>query len=331
MLIGFGCISFLENLQFGIFPEIILTYNAFVEDYPYMSEFISSKSGLNTFIILFFVILGMIALTIYIKDKIVIIKHMSLSNTLSPYNKESFKEYSVIEKEIDLSICMEKKRIKEAIKTQDDKIKEIKNTSKNKELMYYGVAHSPLIFRAGFQIGDERNVRLFHKKRNGKSTFEELADNDEYRIKFDEATIIGNNDVKEVLVVIETSLKINRDSLRIFYEKDLNAILAIGLENEHMYDFDNMDSYAVMQRMRKHILQYVRKYTQENNIERIHMVLSTSSAFTFYLAQAFSSNHDPEIIVYHYDSNSKEKYPWGISNIADAENAIVYLKKSQTI
>ena len=331
ILISIGYKSLLDNIQFGIFSEILLTYNAFVEDYPYISEFVSSKSGFNTLMVALAVTFSIKVISLYIKDKLVIIKHTSFSNTLSPYNKENFKNYKVTEKKIDLSTYIDRNQIKEAIKIQDNKIKEIKDSSKNTELIYYGISHTPLIFRAGFQIGDERNVRLLHKKRNGTSVFEEIEQSEDYRLEYKKFANYLNRASKELLIVIATSLKITGESLHIFDKNNLNAIIVIGLEKDHMYSFDNMTSYAVLERTRKYILQHIRQHIQNNNIEKVHMVLSTSSAFTFYLAQGFSNNHDPEIITYHYDASSAEKYVWGISNKADAENALTYLKQSQNI
>ena len=78
-----------------------------------------------------------------------------------------------------------------------------------------------------------------------------------------------------------------------------------------------------MNRLRKGILDKIRETVTKENITRIHMVLAASSDFTFFLAQGFSKNHDPEVIVYHYDRNATVKYPWGISNILSPTNAVV--------
>lgn len=54
----------------------------------------------------------------------------------------------------------------------------------------------------------------------------------------------------------------------------------------------------------------MREIVSSANIEKIHLVLSTSSDFTFFLSQGFSKYHDPEIIVYQYDRSDSQKYPW---------------------
>ena len=71
------------------------------------------------------------------------------------------------------------------------------------------------------------------------------------------------------------------------------------------------------------MLQNIRNIVKRESIERIHLVLATSSDFTFFLAQGFSQHHDPKIIVYQYEHGTSEKYPWGISNKQPPEIAVI--------
>ena len=84
----------------------------------------------------------------------------------------------------------------------------------------------------------------------------------------------------------------------------------------HNDTFAAIVSYALMNRLRTEIV-------SSANIEKIHLVLSTSSDFTFFLSQGFSKYHDPEIIVYQYDRSDSQKYPWGVSNKALPTSAII--------
>lgn len=78
----------------------------------------------------------------------------------------------------------------------------------------------------------------------------------------------------------------------------------------HNDTFAAIVSYALMNRLRTGILNKMREIVSSANIEKIHLVLSTSSDFTFFLSQGFSKYHDPEIIVYQYDRSDSQKYPW---------------------
>lgn len=260
-----------------------------------------------------------------IHPRAIIINHSSFSNAQSSYDPSVVSGYSVKETEINLVDQMSRHNIVDAIRAQDGLIEEVLNScDKSTELFYYGIAHIPLIFRAGFQVGDEGNVRLLHKYRNHQSNFKEISaesDNGDVNLKYSLKPCAGSS--KEMLVLIATSLPVVSEDLALLRGGNICCELRIEMQNKSMYGFDSVDSYAAMNRLRKGILDKIRETATKKNIKRIHMVLATSSDFTFFLAQGFSKNHDPEVVVYHYDRNSNTKYPWGISNILSPTNAVI--------
>lgn len=262
------------------------------------------------------------------RAKAIVIRHSTFSNTLSTYDERNLSGYSVKEIDINLVNQMNNLDIIKAINIQDGVIKEIlKDCDKFTDIFYYGIAHIPLIFRAGFQIGDEGKVHLLHKYRNEQTKFKEiLNDSDNYILQL-KGQLKSNNRFspsKEMLVVIATSLPISNEDLTVFRKKNLCCELHFEMENKSMYGFDVINTYAIMNRLRSVILNKVREIVVSKNIDRIHLVLATSSDFTFFLAQGFSEHHDPEIVVYQYERSSSEKYPWGISNKLPPENAVIY-------
>lgn len=285
----------------------------------------------NVFIkALFYALFGITLLLWAYKSAIhpmaIIINHSSFSNAQSSYDSSIVSGYSVKEKDINLVNQMARHNTVDAIRTQDALIEEALNDcDKSTELFYYGIAHIPLIFRAGFQVGDEGKVRLLHKFRNDQPFFKEISsDPDTYAVRVRCSTVWNTKASREMLVVVATSLPVKNEDLAVFRDSDLCCELHFEMENKSMYGFDSVDSYAAMNRLRKGILDKIRETVTKKNIKRIHMALATSSDFTFFLAQGFSKNHDPEVVVYHYDRNSDAKYPWGVSNIMIPENAVEY-------
>lgn len=281
----------------------------------------------NRFVDIFLYILfvSCLLLRIYksaIHPRVMIISHSSFSNTQTTYDRNIFSGYSIKETEINLVENMSRHNIVDAIRVQDSLIEEVLNSfDKYTELAYYGIAHIPLVFRAGFQVGDEGNVRLLHKYRNHQSEFKEISnepDNGDVNLQYRLLTTAGSS--KEMLVVIATSLPVVSGDLVAFH---CGNELYIEMEDKSMYGFDAVDSYAAMNRLRSGILGKIRETVVKNNIERIHLVLATSSDFTFFLAQGFSKTHDPEIIVYQYERSNPQKYPWGISNKALPASAVI--------
>lgn len=261
------------------------------------------------------------------RSKAIVIKHSTFSNALSTYDESNLSGYSVKEIDINLVDQMNNHDIINAISIQDDVIKRIlKECDEFTEIFYYGIAHIPLIFRAGFQIGDEGKIHLLHKYRNEQSKFKEiLNDSDNFILQLQgRSTNNSFSTSKEMLVVVATSLPVSNEDLIVFRKNDLCCELHFEMENESLYGFDAIDSYAIMNRLRSGILNKIREIVFSKSIERIHLVLATSSDFTFFLAQGFSEHHDPEIIVYQYERSSAEKYPWGISNKLPPESAVIY-------
>lgn len=265
---------------------------------------------------------------IYLRPKARVIKHCSFSHTQSAYDKTNLQGYLVKEIDVDLTDLMAENNIKTAIRTQDEAINELlKKCDEYTEICYYGIAHIPLIFRAGFQVGDEGQSRLFHKFRDAGPLFKDVStgqDNYAIRLKHyvkDRRNISSSN---EMLVVIATSLEVKPMDLFSFQQKDLCCELYFKPDDNSQYGFDNIASYPTMRRLKNGILSEIRKQSAEYNVQQIHLILSTSSDFTFYLAEGFSRHHDPEIIVYQYERNSDVKYPWGISNKAAPGAAVFY-------
>ena len=192
------------------------------------------------------------------------------------------------------------------------------------DLDYYSIAHIPLIFRAGFQIGDEGKVWLLHKDRNEQSVFKEIsAEADNYTIELKGHYDSCNKASKEMLVVVATSFPVSSKDLEVFKNNNIGHELHFEMCNPSLYGVDSIVSYALMNRLRTGILNKMREIVSSANIEKIHLVLSTSSDFTFFLSQGFSKYHDPEIIVYQYDRSDPQKYPWGVSNKALPTSAII--------
>lgn len=295
---------------------------------PRLLRFFTYKSIKILICSAFLILSGLLLSKIYLRPKAKIIKHSTFSNTQSSYDESTLHEYAIKEVDVNLIDSMARGAISIAVRDQDAIIKEILKTSDEyTEICYYGIAHIPLIFRAGFQIGDEGQTRLFHKYRNATPLFKEVSvDQENYAIhlrpSIRDRRYTSNS--HEMLVVIATSLQIQDADLLAFYQKDLCCELYFKPEDESSYGFDNIASYPTMKRLKDSVLKEIRKQAIEYNVQRIHLILSTSSDFTFYLAEGFSEHHDPEIIVYQYERTSTEKYPWGISNKAAPENAVIY-------
>lgn len=260
------------------------------------------------------------------RKKAIVLRHNSFSNNLAQIDKEVLEDFCSREVEIDIVQELKDKRIAEAIIKQDGVIEKIlSECNQRTTIFYYGIAHLPFIFRAGYQIGDEGKVRLLHKYRNGDDIFHEIPIQDDlYSLELRSNVFYegDNNTSQNMLVVIATSMEVSQKDFQIFSKKGIYCELLFSMSDPDMYGFDSVCSYDIMKRFRTQILGKIRKFVVEKNINHIDLVLATSSDFAFYIAQGFSANHDPDITVYNYDRKSEVKYPWGLKINHDANNAL---------
>lgn len=252
------------------------------------------------------------------KPWICLICHTSMSPDIATVNSKMLSDYYPKIYSIELTEVMENNDIAEAISTQDKKVKSIIENRKGKMLGYYGVAHTPLIFRMGYGFGDQNNIILFHKKRNNSSYFEEWTHDSSLDVmKFKEKNQGCKS--KELVVSISTSFEIKESELDSLNKSTRHLLLCTSTNPS----FDEIYSYVLADAFRNQIMTSIRDVVKRHGITTIHMAISSSVAFTFFLASAFSRQHDPTIIVYHYENG---RYIWGVNMSLEGESAIVMNK-----
>lgn len=313
-MIAFGFEEYLEKIEFAVIAECFRTIKNILPD--------AWEAGLSNYKWLL-LLLSVVAVALYLlcrfyKPMIVVVKHVSFSPELAELNHNLRKDFYVRECPLDLSKEMKNQNISKALDLQDSEIEKIKRKAQKKQLGYYGIAHTPFVFRAGFCVGDQKKIHLFHRIRDNESDFCEwenalgrwnssLCDSEEQN---------RNCKSNELFVAIGTS----------FVIKD-TEIASIAGANKHILilrtrdiGFDVIGSYEQAEAIRKNILDTIRDLEKKYDIKKLHLMIASSVAFTFFLGTAFSAQHDPSIVVYHYENG---KYVWGIDMSKKGDAAIV--------
>jgi len=100
-------------------------------------------------------------------------------------------------------------------------------------------------------------------------------------------------------------------------------VYKVQLDKES-YGFYFSKSYHKIRSYADRIVSDIREIIKTQHVNTIHMVLSTSVPFTFYLAQQVNTNQYPPINVYHF---SNGRYVLGINVQEEAtEKAIIMLE-----
>lgn len=256
------------------------------------------------------------------KKEYQIIGHLTMGNTqfIVSEKDEEYIEPCINELNLvsDMKDIRSYKDINYVVNKQDSFIKEFENKLINGEKCgYMGLAHTPLILRAGYKIGDGSKIKIFHKKRDFEY-YEALNDEENNMlIGIDRKEINKRSD--ELILGISTTFEINDNDLKILKPQNKNLII---FKTEDL-GYDVITSQKQIECYVAYIMKIVRDFVKSNNINKIHMVISSSVALTFCLGQAISETYDPEIIIYHYESKNPKKYPWGMLLFNDSKECIV--------
>lgn len=305
--IGFDFDKTLKNIE--VF-SIADAYNSLTAVFPSIQQIAQQYKY-------FFLVLTVVFFVLWIyRPKLFLVKHVSFSKDIAAVQPNILKKFFV--KETKINQCDEMKKtetIVNAIAIQDKIAEDIQKERKSSSLCYYGIGHTPLIFRLGFKMGDQNNIMLLHKIRTNDSLFEEWTHEGGYStIQPNERNMSITS--SELLIAISTSLMISETDLQSLQPGNKH-ILTFVCNN---ISFDSITSYKLAESFRNTIMINIRDCVKKYGIRKIHLVISSSVAFTFFLGQAFSAQHEPITVVYHFQNGI---YPWGICINEPADNALV--------
>ena len=312
-------------------------YDTFVALCPSFVDFLLTPKAKLFLILAAIVLSGIWLLRLFFRYPALLISHSTMGHNLNDIAENLQKEFYFKRQQIECRI-KNTSDIENAIKIQDDALISLEKNNWRATIFYYGVCHTPLIFRLGYQMGQTRKMRFLHRLRPTENSqeFDELPPYVEGKAAIFKSDAISeenyNTSSHEMIVAIGTTYEIKKEDFAIL-DPDNNLytyIMQVDDRTSMGYDFFN--SYQKIVSYADRFIDDIRRICKERNISKIHMVLSTSVPFTFYLAQQMHTNQFPEIIVYHYDLSDERKYPWGIRiKCPNAREAMIWTKAQSAI
>lgn len=278
--------------------------------------------GVDFLWIIFFICVLLFGISIYsfykdyCNNNLLLIEHNSLNAMNFKIDKSELKNYSIKELKLNqYQIMGDEKlnlgdKIAAAIDNQINFLEQVKNLlSKGYDIGYVGIAHTPFIFLLGFMLGDENSIKIFHKYRDGiKDDKFYLLSYLGYSERF-RKNCVHKEKFDTILLCIQTTFEILDDDI-VHICEDNDYVLRYSTVNK---EFDVINSTKQINDYVKSIKNDLHEICKLNNVKKIKICIASSVAFTFALAQSFSSNHDPEIEVFHFDTKDEQKYVWGIN------------------
>ena len=299
--------TILSYIDVDIVQKFLNTVKNFKNNNISIDIFIKAVTATLVILIIVRIVIECLLRYKYNCRKLKLIEHMSLNHMAISIDSSVEDNYEIEPVVINLVSEMEAGEIPYAIRKQDSEVINVKNYLRDKnvkeEYGYSGIAHTPLIYRMGYQLGDETSFDLLHKRRN-EGTFKVLSSKGvRYTIGSQEEKIVtGSN---KLLVAVSTTTDIIDVDLIDF---DLNTMNFIKFKSDDL-GFDVIDSKDKVDGYAYSIMKYIEEKVKEWHITEVHMVISSSVGLTFALGQATRENCVPNLVVYNYKDG---RYPWGI-------------------
>ena len=253
------------------------------------------------------------------RKNLLIIRHQSLDPIMPDAIRDdlpdNLRNMAFNEIAIDLTHLFSDGRLTDpqlAINEQQEKTNEIRRLYKsnsNIDLVYYGIAHIPLVFLLGYQLNVRRSINILeHNRRNNKwnllqtaNSFPDLivrgaltdASNNgtDVIIKFGVSYPISNTDVKQIVLLSKSTMELTLPSPT----------------PDAVRNIDQLEKYALMFRA---MLDEIHNLSAK--IGCVHVFYAGPVSLAFRCGQLISPTIHPRVLVYNYFSQDEPKYKWGI-------------------
>lgn len=329
-----GCctaVSFLGQDSLATIPFLKSAYyDTIAARWPDFVIFLSAPVGKVVFGIIAALLIICYLFRILYRPCALLIAHSTMGHNLLSLDKSFCTAFWLKREEVGYQLPPQdasNEQVAEALRLQDKAFSVIKQKNWRSTIFYYGIAHTPLIFRLGYQFGQTASIRFLHRFRiyGAAQDFTELPETDKDKLaklnrKYSRDPGVQS---KELLVAISTSYPIIEENLlTIDPNKTMYRYWVQVDEDDNGVDFFN--SYHKIRSYADSFEADIEKIVRNWNIQTVHVVISSSVPFTFYLGQLMNNNQFRKIIVYHYDHT---RFTWGIDIMeSDPQKAIVWAK-----
>ncbi len=187
------------------------------------------------------------------------------------------------------------------------------------EIVYYGIAHIPLVFLAGYQISNKPRVHVLEHNRK-KNTWDQLQVGGKYPSIILEGMpneILSNRG--EVVIRISISYPVTEEAMDGIVSAPI-ASLHLGIahpKTDVMISESQLSEYsAVFRSMMDEI------HNKFPNVTLVHIFYSGPVSLAFSFGRFISKTIHPRVIVYNYSLKDTPAYAWGIEitrNISEPE------------
>jgi hypothetical protein len=177
------------------------------------------------------------------------------------------------------------------------------------ELGYFGIAHIPLVFLAGYQINPRKPIHLFeHNRKDDRWNLLQME------AKYPELILQGlplqhNQAVGDVVVKFSISYSVLDDDVLKVVPSSL-ALIEIGLASPRVDNIRNLEQLELYVSAFRNVLDEI--HDKLPNARSIQVFYAGPVTLAFRCGQMISPTIHPRVLVYNYFYQDVPRYKWGI-------------------
>lgn len=249
---------------------------------------------------------------------LIAIRHQSMeqipANAITAWLPADLRNCEYIEICIDQCDLFENGRLfdpREAARRQSDLEKRVASLlvqHPDAQLAYYGIAHIPLLFLAGYTLSNRRAILLFQEDRSTRSwnLLQSLGAAPQLHLSGLPAEI--ERHAGDVVVRISISYRVTEDAVAELIPEPL-ASIELGLAQPHLDAVTSDAQLRAYTRAFREMMDQIHHYLP--HATSIHIFYAGPPVLAFTCGQHVSKTIHPRLMVYNYFGRDRPRYSWG--------------------
>lgn len=191
------------------------------------------------------------------------------------------------------------------------------------ELAYFGIAHIPLLFLAGYQLSTKQRIHLFeHNRRTDEWNLLQIGGNYP-KIKLEGMPTYLDQTKGDLIIRISVSYPVTLEAI--------TGIVPTPIASLHLaIDHPGLDIVTSKKQLREYSMIFRAMLDEIHNklpnTECIHIFYAGPVTVAFNFGRMISKTIHPKIIIYNYFSRDTPSYAWGLAITSSVESANFLVK-----
>jgi hypothetical protein len=185
------------------------------------------------------------------------------------------------------------------------------------QLAYYGIAHIPLLFLAGYTLSNRRALMLFENERYTRNwdLLQRMGTTPQLRLSGLPADIERRQG--DVVVRINISYRVTEDTVAEVIAEPL-ASIELGLDQPQLDPVTSESQLWAYTRAFREMMDQIHHYLPRAT--GIHMFYAGPAALAFACGQQVSKTIHPRLVIYNFFGRDQPRYSWGFDFMSQIDS-----------